>query len=72
MNYINFFSLINHMKNVWVFKLKLKTFMKKNWRIKDNWYRKYLKKLNLENQKKLIRIDNTNVEIYEISEETRG
>ena len=44
--------------------------MKKNWRIKDNWYRKYLKKLSLENQKKLIRIENTNVEIYEISEET--
>ena len=46
-----FFSLINHMKNVWVIKLKLKTYMKKNWRIKDNWYRKYLKKLSLENQK---------------------
>ena len=53
-------------------KLKLKTYMKKNWRIKDNFYRKYLKKLNLENQKKLIRIENTNVKIYEISEATRG
>ena len=56
----------------WMIKLKLKTYMKKNWRIKDNWYRKYLKKLNLENQKKLIRIESTNVKIYEISEETRG
>ena len=53
-------------------KLTLKTYMKKNWRNKDNLYRKYLKKLNLENQKKLIRIESSNVKIYEISEETRG